>query len=142
MIKTIIFDFGGVIHSLGATTDGGDVLNGTSYALMLSFVEELKGKGYNVYLLSNTIQPHVDFFRSKGLYDYFDKVFLSNEIGLRKPDVKIYEHVIKDLGIKAEETLYVDDLEDNLTPAQKLGMGVILAQSPEQIISDVRKMLI
>jgi len=100
-------------------------------------INRLKGKGYKVYALSNTILPHSEVIEKRGWYGLFEKAFLSHETGLRKPDLAVYKHVLSELGIKPEESIFIDDLEENLVPARSLGMRAVLAESPEQIAQDI-----
>lgn len=87
----------------------------------LDYIIKLREK-YKVYLLSNTnpiIQlewAQTDQFTSAGrpLNDYFDKLYLSYEIGVTKPDRKIFDYMIKDSGMIPGETLFVDDGKSNI----------------------------
>ena len=53
---------------------------------------------------------------------YFSKVWYSNELGLRKPGVEIFEFVLKEENLVAAETLFIDDTLINIETAQKLGI--------------------
>ncbi len=92
-------------------------------------VEQIKANGYNVYLLSNTNDIHIKiaFDRWRKLpviwaYDLFDHVFLSQEVGLRKPDNKIFELVLKEISANPEEVLFIDDSIQHIETAQKIGI--------------------
>jgi putative hydrolase of the HAD superfamily len=95
----------------------------------LDMLEDLKAQGYRLYLLSNT-NPIVmawalsPVFSSKGksLDQYFDKLYLSYQIGCTKPSPKIFEEVFKDSGIIPAETLFIDDGSANIEMGKKLGM--------------------
>ncbi len=108
---------------------------------MLELVKRLKQAGIKVYVLSNSIAPHSEVIRAKGWYDPFDQVLLSQELGLRKPDKEIFVKALHELNIKAEETLFIDDLAENLPPAQELGMATIHAVSPDQVVKDVEQLV-
>jgi glucose-1-phosphatase len=87
-------------------------------------------KGYRTFLLSNTNEIHmgyftqylVDKFGHNPLLDMFERVYFSHEIGKRKPDANAYEAVLKDAGLAAHETLFIDDLEANIEGARKVGI--------------------
>ena len=64
---------------------------------MAEIIERLHQAGYIVSLMSNTHDIHARSNMLKGFYDIFDNVFLSNEIGLIKPDMEKYKYVIKKL---------------------------------------------
>lgn len=87
-------------------------------------------KNYKLYLLSNTNDLHweycADKFAYKGMLmlDCFTRVFLSFQMHLVKPDAEIFQTVLKEAGIKAEETLFVDDSKDNCQAASLLGIKV------------------
>lgn len=81
--------------------------------------------------------------REHGVYDNFDFAVLSYEQGFAKPDPEIYDIALKKLGegIKPAEIVFLDDKEECLVPARKIGIKTILVQSHEQAIRDVEKFL-
>ena len=98
----------------------------------LEYLEQIKDR-YNIYLLSNTNQIHLNSFfeifnqtnRKNHFDQYFDKAFYSFEIGLRKPDVDCYEWVIKDLKIEPQKSLFIDDSINNIHGAEKAGLQTL-----------------
>jgi putative hydrolase of the HAD superfamily len=62
---------------------------------------------------------------------------LSCEVGFVKPQKEFYELAVKDLVVLPGECIFIDDDENNLLPAEKLGMKTVLAKKPEQIVEDV-----
>jgi len=84
---------------------------------------------YKLYLLSNTNSIHLKCFKKlftretgKPLLDaYFTKAWYSNEIGLRKPGAAIFEFVLQQAGLKAAETLFIDDTWMNIETAANMG---------------------
>lgn len=95
----------------------------------LDFLKQLnKSNKYKLFLLSNTNEIHINYVKETfGFYDgfksCFDKFYLSYEIGFRKPNKDIYEFVLDDSGLKREETLFIDDSEDNIISAKSLGIN-------------------
>lgn len=94
----------------------------------IDFIREL-GKKYTLYLLSNTNEIHYkqyirDFKRAYGFEfnSLFQKTYYSHQVGKRKPEPEIYEHLIYDSGINPQESLFIDDLQVNLKEAQKAGI--------------------
>ena len=87
---------------------------------------ELK-KHYRLFLLSNTNAVHWEEGRKQFDYrghkaeDFFDQIFLSNEIHELKPSPEAFRRVAEMAGIKPEETLFVDDLEASCKSAEALG---------------------
>ena len=59
------------------------------HADVIALVSNLRKLGLKLAILSNTIEPHAKALRALGLYDGFDKVFLSHEVGMHKPDADI-----------------------------------------------------
>ena len=116
-------------------------------AMLLDFrvksLDHLKilSKNYKLYLLSNTNVIHFKAFHKifdtqfggGFLDDYFTKAYYSHCIGLRKPHREIYEFVVKDAGISAEETLFIDDSFPNLAAAIEMGMKTHLLLPQERI---------
>jgi putative hydrolase of the HAD superfamily len=105
----------------------------------LDLIDELRKK-YNVYLLSNTNPvisqwAHSSKFSPTGrtIDSYFDKCYLSFEIGCAKPEEGIYLHVLEDAGINASETLFFDDGQSNLDAAAKLGFKTYLVDQEEDL---------
>jgi glucose-1-phosphatase len=107
-------------------------------------VELLKklSKNYRLFLLSNTNHIHIvevnnilnRTFQLRTLDHLFEKVYYSYHIGMAKPDLKIYEHVLKENNLKPAETLFIDDNLDNIKGAQKAGVKTLHIILPESII--------
>jgi len=99
---------------------------------MAEIINRLHLAGYTVSLLSNTYDIHAKSNELRGFYDNFDNVFLSNEIGLIKPDMDKYIYILKKLGSKPKRCIFVDDKISNLIPAHELGIIVIKFESFEK----------
>lgn len=92
-------------------------------------LRELRGKGYRLFVLSNT-NPVMyngwisNAFRQEGLSinDYFDGITVSFQELTCKPDVEIFRRVLKRYRLKGHETLMLDDSEANCKAAEKAGM--------------------
>lgn len=89
-------------------------------------------KDYNLYMLSNTSELHIEkfgrMFREAAGFDLsrvFTHCFYSHEIGVHKPDPEAFKHVIRKAGIRPEETLFLDDNIHNVKAAKELGFNVI-----------------
>lgn len=103
--------------------------------------EELRQAGIKTGILSNVFGPGVMALRSGGFYDGFAPVLLSCEVGYAKPDEKFYQMAIDQLGVKPEEMIFIDDQKICLEPAKTMGIHVILAKTPEQIVHDTKKLV-
>ncbi len=99
----------------------------------LELFSELK-KSFNLSILSNTNQPHVQYLKSKyNLFEIFDNLFFSHEIGLIKPFPEIFTYVINALQAKPGDILFFDDSSLNVNAAAKLGIKSFLVSSPQEI---------
>jgi epoxide hydrolase-like predicted phosphatase len=96
---------------------------------MAEIIERLHKAGYKVSLMSNTHDIHAKSNELRGFYDMFDNVFLSNEIGMIKPDMDKYKYVLKKLDTKPKKCIFIDDKIRNLIPARELGIIVIRFES-------------
>jgi len=96
----------------------------------LLFLEKLAAeKKYRLFLLSNTNEIHIDYvINTMGeaqfdrFKDCFEKFYLSHEINLRKPNKDIYEFVLNENNLIAEETFFVDDTQENTDASAALGI--------------------
>lgn len=93
---------------------------------------------YVVYLLSNTNDIHWRWscehafrYRAFRAEDFFEKIFLSYEMKLSKPDVVIYRKVLDETGINPEETLFIDDSAANCRAAETLGISTYTPKAGE-----------
>ena len=92
---------------------------------VVASLRKLKPK-YRLVLLSNTDVKHFEFIRGEfPEMFFFDDYVLSYEVGLMKPDPRIYEIALGKAKARAEECLFIDDLEENIEAAAKLGIQTI-----------------
>jgi epoxide hydrolase-like predicted phosphatase len=105
----------------------------------LNLILELRKK-FRIVLLSNTNIIHFPdtvarFFNYNGMTtsDYFDKCYLSYEMGMAKPDLEIFEAVLADARVKPEECLFLDDGLKNIEQAAKLGIQTYLVDVNEDL---------
>lgn len=89
---------------------------------------------YRTFLLSNTCEAHIHSFEHdlyirhgvRNFNDYFDKVYYSCRIGMRKPDRKIFEFVLGENELDPAETIFIDDSELHVKGAGALGISSYL----------------
>lgn len=100
---------------------------------------ELKKK-YKLFLLSNTNEIHYKSYISKfrrkfdyGFRDLFDHPFFSHEMGLRKPNERVYKALLHRAKIVPEETLYIDDNETFIEAGKKMGFRTYLFTKGEDL---------
>lgn len=111
----------------------------------LDFIKELRQQGYATYLLSNTNDAHWKYIEENSFPEpvscYFDHCFLSQEMGMAKPNADIYESVLQQIGIPAEECLFLDDSKVNCDAAEKLGINCINVPVRTDYCEEVRQYL-
>lgn len=95
-------------------------------------LSELHKQGYKLYVLSNINELHVEWTREQLKGIPFEAMFFSNEIHLAKPDMRCYELVIHETGIVPEETLYIDDLPENIEAGRRVGFQCFLNTKPDE----------
>ncbi|MGC4056538.1 MAG: HAD family phosphatase [Chitinophagaceae bacterium] len=95
----------------------------------LQILQQL-GLYHDLVLLSNTNEIHESAFnttlqREHGMPNlgiFFDRVYYSHRVGLRKPDTAIYQLVLDECGFDPAKTLFIDDLKENVAAAESLGI--------------------
>src|SRR5690554_4222831 len=110
----------------------------------LALLKHLKSK-YNTFLLSNTNEIHEQYFidilssttSENSLDPYFNKVYFSHKIGLRKPNPEVFNYILQENNFIAEETLFIDDSFQHIEAAKKLGINAVLLRKGQTIESDL-----
>lgn len=105
--------------------------------------EKLLLKLKNNYILGTltNITKTNDQVRLKyNVYKHFKIKLISNKVGLAKPDQKIYSLLIKKLNLAPDQIVFVDDREEYLPPARKLGIKTILFKNNTQLIKELKKL--
>lgn len=90
---------------------------------------------------TNTFESHYDYLRLGGYYDLFDAVYASNKMGVSKPHQDFYRYILKSEGVKPEDTVFIDDTEENVISAEKLGIHSIWFKDAVGLRSDVKRYL-
>ncbi|MDR0754115.1 MAG: HAD family phosphatase [Prevotellaceae bacterium] len=82
---------------------------------------------YRLFLLSNTNQIHIEYCMNNMNFEIikskFEKIYLSHEIHMRKPDMETYQFVLKDAQLQAAQTLFIDDTIKNVEDARLAGLN-------------------
>jgi len=101
---------------------------------------KLKQKGYPIYLLSNFPGDQFEKYRLQNSFlDEFHDRIISGDVGLAKPDIKIYQLAIKKFNLNPEESLFIDDKIENTKGAEQVGIKTIQLQNPEDLHKEIRK---
>ena len=107
---------------------------------MVQVVKELRGQNYPVGLLTNAVRefrPVIE--RTVPIYELFDVIIDSSEVGMRKPDKSIYDLAALELGVPNNECLMIDDLEANVSGAEEAGMRGLLFEDSQTTASEIRR---
>lgn len=105
---------------------------------MLTWQQKLKQRGILTAILSNmgdTVLANMQ--RELTWLNRFDVQVWSYQLHMAKPDAAIYRHVLKQLGTKPEETLFIDDKQVNIDAADALGMKGVLFTIVDQLRADL-----
>lgn len=99
----------------------------------LALLKRLRGKA-RLACLTNNNQIHWERLTTRHAVDtLFDRCFLSHEIRLHKPDPRIFEHLVAQLGLRPSEVIYFDDRQDIVTSARRFGLDAYRVTAPKEI---------
>ncbi len=97
--------------------------------LLLSNTNEIHETAFNQILLSNHGMPNLGVF--------FDKVYLSHKIGMRKPGADVFKKILDDNGFNAAQTLFIDDSPQHIEGAKSAGIQTIFMDKGMTIEKDI-----
>jgi putative hydrolase of the HAD superfamily len=92
---------------------------------MAALAQRLRQIGLTVSICSNCDSENADVYEVNGYFDAFDRVFLSCEMQLLKPDKEFFEHMLSELGAKPWQILFIDDARRATDEARQLGFEVL-----------------
>jgi len=109
-------------------------------AYRLNFLKTLQPK-FRLFLLSNTNETHIKEFEKqlyvnygfKNLEPFFEKVYYSCRMGMRKPDEEIFNWVLNENGLTANETIFIDDTIHHVNGALNTGIQAFLLDKNKEI---------
>ena len=90
---------------------------------MTKLVRQLKAQGHKLYLLSNTNHLHLEHLnRTYPAFTCFSGGIFSHRVGVMKPNAEIYRAALDQFSLAAEETIYIDDLAENIDTGRLLNL--------------------
>lgn len=93
----------------------------------LSIIQQLKEKGYKLFILSNfSAEAYEIFVAQNTFFNYFDAKMFSFQVGAIKPEPEIYKKLLEKHGLIADECLFIDDMEKNVRAAQQIGIHALI----------------
>jgi putative hydrolase of the HAD superfamily len=109
---------------------------------MIAFMASLRADGLRMALLTNNVREWDLRWRALAPIDeIFELVVDSAFVGVRKPDPEIYALAVSGLGVRADECLFVDDIEVNCAAAAAAGMTAVVFRDNEQAMAEIRTSL-
>ena len=107
---------------------------------MYELVEELKQKGYGIYLLSNASHRQHEYWQKVTVAPLFDGTFISADEGVMKPGCEYFLRALNRFGLKADECFFVDDMPANVEGAAFCGIpGAIFHGDAELLRSQLKE---
>ena len=133
-----------VLQTLGATPGEKDAFvqqfwaaDDLNYELVDYIRRQLRGK-YTIGLLSNAWDDLRDILAQRwGIIDLFDDLIISAEVGDAKPKESIYRLALKRFDTKPEETIFIDDVTENVEGARAIGIHAIQYLDNQQLFDDL-----
>lgn len=111
---------------------------------LAQMITKLRQQGYKTGIVSNTsgliMTPVIKSYFGTDIKNLFDQVVISSKVGLLKPDKKIYELILRRLGVKAEESILVDDAEEYLEGAKILRITPVFFTHNKKLRKDLEKL--
>jgi len=110
---------------------------------VVDFARELKGSGLRSALVTNNALEFREYWRrSIPLDELFHHVIDSSEVGLRKPDPKIFELALDRLGVEASSAVFLDDYAGNVEAARRVGIrGVLVTDDYQGALAELARLL-
>lgn len=150
-IYTFLYEFEKEALEIGHKVNAKEILMqlyGTLRPIMTKKIISLSNlKKYKLVCLTNVLKG-VNIFTPKereeavnNIMSYFDKIYESYKLGMRKPESRIYEYLINELNIKPYETVFLDDLGMNLKTARQLGIKTIKVVNPIDSLKELDNLL-
>ncbi len=101
---------------------------------MEDFIKRYKEKGYQFYLLFNCSLQFYQYYQSKPIFQHFKELYTSAKYQKIKPNLDIYQDFLNRYHLEANECLFVDDLQENIDAAIKVGMkGIVYRQNIQEL---------
>lgn len=105
---------------------------------MYDMLRGVRGHGLRTCLLSNSWS---NTYPRDGWDEVFDAVVISGEVGMRKPEPRIFHHALGRIGLSGEECVFIDDIEANIVAARALGISGIHHRDPDTTITELESVL-
>lgn len=108
---------------------------------LIIYIKKLKEKGYKIALLSNNSLTLRAKLIEENIFDLFDAIVISSEVGYMKPQPEIFEILFKKLKVNPNEVIFIDDSLKSLEKADEIGYIPILFKNNEILESELASIL-
>ena len=150
-ISTFLNEFEKEALLIGQRINAKEILQQLYGSLRENMINKIKllsnSKKYKLICLTNVLKG-VDIFTPKerveavkNVMSYFDIIYESYKLNMRKPEARIYKYILKELNIEPKETVFLDDLGMNLKSARQLGINTIKVIDPDDAIYELDQIL-
>ena len=107
---------------------------------VIEYTKSLKQKGIKVFVLSNNFKERATFYdHYPWMHDAVDKAYFSWQTGFVKPDVRAWQLILDENGLKGEECIYFDDVEKNVLSASELGIKSYIFTNEDELEKIINK---
>ncbi|MEE9323459.1 MAG: HAD family hydrolase [Candidatus Aenigmarchaeota archaeon] len=96
---------------------------------------DLRGRGKRLFVVSNESVDTLNMQLSwTGFRKFFEKVIVSGRLGIEKPDIRVFRHMVNMFGLPEERILYVgDDPERDIKPSKEIGIKAVIMEHPKEM---------
>lgn len=116
-----------------------------SYALIqgtIKLIKKLRKKGIKLYYLSDNVKERVEYLQAKFnfLENFIDGIFSNEAHATKKDGTKVFKLILEKTRDKPKNVVYIDDKEEYVETAKRLGMNAICFKSPEQLGEELKNL--
>ncbi len=115
---------------------GGDILDHN----LIEYIRSLRGR-FHTGLISNAWSGLREFITKEKIIDIFDTVVISAEVGVVKPDAKIFNIALEQAKVRAKDVVFVDDVKVNIEACEKIGIKGVLFKDPQETMDQLNRIL-
>lgn len=105
---------------------------------MYDMLRAARAAGLRTCLVSNSWGAE---YPREGWDEVFDGVVISGEVGMRKPEHRIFRHALEVIGLPPEQCVFIDDIEANIVAAREVGIAGIHHVDPGTTLAELERML-
>ncbi len=107
----------------------------------IELIRSISGTGNRLYVISNMHLASIEFLeKNHDIWDCFDGTVISCRVHRIKPEIEIYEHLLSEHRLNASETVFIDDVSENLAAASSIGIRTIPFVDAAQCRSELAKL--